>query len=312
MTISTKAKTFAGIALAAAALVGLSSCADPVASTEASSSSVDTEAEVPMPEFSQELHDALPQEILDAGEIRMAAIPLPPYVYKDSDGSTDIGLSVDTAAALEELLGIDIDLQIAPAISDVFTGFTSDKYDVSIAALSNIPSTQENYDFANWVAEFVVFLQTKEGAENDPVDSLESACGHTIATLQGGTAEQVLNDAQANCGDSPIDIALYKDQDSAVLAVSSGRADAAFSSQIPLTYYVEQDPDFVLSGANSTDNGFPPFWVGAFAPKGEPIVPVMLDSFNALKDAGTYDALLAKYGIEANAMDEFGMNMAQE
>src|SRR5690606_11413814 len=120
------------------------------------------------------------------------------------------------------------------------------------------------------------------GAENDPVDSLESACGHTIATLQGGTAEQVLNDAQANCGDSPIDIALYKDQDSAVLAVSSGRADAAFSSQIPLTYYVEQDPDFVLSGANSTDNGFPPFWVGAFAPKGEPIVPVMLDSFNAL------------------------------
>jgi polar amino acid transport system substrate-binding protein len=294
------------VSTAALTLLGLAGCAGPAAEGGASATA---ESDIPMPEFSQELQDLFPADIVESGTIRAATITLPPYSYKDADGTTNIGLTWDAVAAIEAATGLDVDLEVTPSISDVYTGFESDRYDLNLSPLSDIPATQANYDFANWIAEYVVFIQKKDAS--DPVDSLATACGHTIATLQGGTAQTVLESAQADC-DEPIDIALFGDQDSAILAVQSGRADAAFSSQIPLTYYTLQDDSLEISGANSTDNGFPPFWVGSSAPKGSPLIDPMLAVYNALREAGTYDALLEKYGIEANAMDEFGINMADE
>jgi polar amino acid transport system substrate-binding protein len=215
----------------------------------------------------------------------------------------------DTIAAIEAATGLEVELEVAPSVGDIYTGFESDRYDLNLSPLADIPATQANYDFAVWIAEYVVFIQPETAEET--IDSLDAACGTTIATLQGGTAQTVLENQQASC-DEPIDIALFGDQDSAILAVTSGRADAAFSSQIPLTYYTQQNDSLVISGANSTDNGFPPFWVGASAPTGDEIVPAMLATFEALQEAGTYDAILAKYGLEENAMDEFGFNLAEE
>jgi polar amino acid transport system substrate-binding protein len=202
-------------------------------------------------------------------------------------------------------LGINVTLDVAPTISDVYTGMTSGKYDANISPLSDIPAVEANYDFADWLAEYVVFIQEKTATAK--ITSLTSACGHTIATLQGGTAQTVLTNANKTCS-KPITIALFADQDSAILAVKSGRADAAFSSQIPLTYYVKNDSSLTLSGANSTKNGFPPFWVGASAPKGSPLVPALLAAMNDLKKSGTYTAILKKYGIQANAISTFGIN----
>ncbi|WP_127817741.1 transporter substrate-binding domain-containing protein [Microbacterium sp. CPCC 204701] len=301
--------TLARVAVAGVAtlsLLAMAGCATPAAEPAAVEET--TASELPTPEFSQEIQDLFPAEVVEAGVIRAAAIPLPPYSYKDADGTTDIGINWDTAAAIEALTGLDVELEVAPTQADIFTGFTSDRYDIGLSPLSNIPATQQNYDFAVWVAEYVVFIQTKDATVT--VDSLESACGATIATLKGGTAQTVLENASAKCADEPIDIALYADQDSAILAVKSGRADAAFSSQIPLTYYANQDDYLVLSGANSTDNGFPPFWVGTYAPKGSELIDPMLGVWNGLKEAGFYDALLTKYDIKGNAMDEFGINLA--
>lgn len=291
---------------AAISMLALAGCsaAEPAAEESAAA------AELSVPEFSQEIQDLFPADVVESGVIRAATIPLPPYSYKDSDGSTDIGISWDTVAAIEAITGLEVDLEVAPTQADIFTGFTSDRYDIGLSPLSDIPATQANYDFAVWVAEYVVFIQTETAGTT--VDSLGTACGATVATLQGGTAQAVLEAASAECADEPIDIALYADQDSAILAVKSGRADAAFSSQIPLTYYASQDENLVISGANSTDNGFPPFWVGAYEPKGGELIDPMLAVWNGLKDSGFYDELLAKYGIEDNAMDEFGINLADE
>lgn len=291
---------------AALTLAALAGCATATAQPTADDSGA--AVTLPTPEFDQGVQDLFPADVVSSGVIHAATIPLPPYSYKGADGSTDIGISWDTVAAIEAVTGLDVQLDVAPTQADIFTGFTSDRYDIGLSPLSDIPATQANYDFAVWVAEYVVFIQTKTASTK--VDSLESACGATIATLKGGTAQAVLEKASEGCGDEPIDIALYADQDSAILAVKSGRADAAFSSQIPLTYYATQDPNLVISGANSTDNGFPPFWVGTYAPKGSALIDPMLGVWNALKADGFYDALLEKYDIEGNAMDEFGKNLA--
>ncbi|NQX28059.1 transporter substrate-binding domain-containing protein [Microbacteriaceae bacterium VKM Ac-2854] len=295
---------FSTVAIAALALTGCSSTAADSDTTDAAAAS-----DIPTTAFSQEIHDSLPQEILDADELKLAGIILPPYAYFEDDGTTLQGFNLDVVDQLKSVLGVDISFETAPAITDMFTGLSSERFDASIAPLSDLPSTEESYDFADWLNEYVVFLVEKGNPAG--IDSLETACGTTIATLQGGTAEKVLTQASTDCetaGNKAITINTFTDQNTAVLAVQSGRADAAFSSQIPLSYYVSTDDSYELAGANQL-NGFPAFSIGAFAPKGSPLIQPLLDAFQEIRDSGAYDALLEKHGIEANAMDEFGINV---
>lgn len=300
-TKSKKTKMLLIPSIALGCTLALSACA---------SGSGSAQGGIPMPKLDQSLASSLPDSVKKSGTLKLATIQLPPYAYKGDDGTTLQGINVDTVEALKSLLGINVTLDVAPGVADIYTGFKSAKYDASIAPLSDIPSTQANYDFAVWLSEYVVFLQQKTVAKTAPVSSLTEACGHSIATIQGGTAQKVLETAQANCK-TPIKIDLYANQDAAILAVKSGRAEAAFSSQIPLTYYTKQDDTLTLMGANSTNNGFPPFWVGAFTPKNDPLAKTLLQAMDAMKAAGTYDAILKKWGITANKMDKFGMNLAQ-
>jgi polar amino acid transport system substrate-binding protein len=288
-------------AVTATALVACSSSSSAAPASTPSSSA----AGIPQPKYDKAAYSMLPASVKSAKVLKLATVPLPPYAYKAADGTTELGLNVDMVAALKKVFGINVTLDVAPTISDVYTGMTSGKYDANISPLSDIPAVEANYDFADWLAEYVVFIQEKTATAK--ITSLTSACGHTIATLQGGTAQTVLTTANKSCS-KPITIALFQDQDSAILAVKSGRADAAFSSQIPLTYYVKNDSTLTLSGANSTKNGFPPFWVGASAPKGSPLVPAILAAMNDLKKSGTYTAILKKYGIQDNAISTFGIN----
>jgi polar amino acid transport system substrate-binding protein len=300
-------------ALTVLALTACSSASPGGSSSATSASSAQAASSIPEPAYSAAIHNELPASVKSAGVLNLAAVPDPPYAYDESNGRTVVGLNVDMAAALQKVLGVKVNLAVAPTITDVFSGLTSGRYDASIAPLSDLPSTEQSYDFADWIKEYVVFLALKTTA--DPVSSLTTACGHTIATLQGGTAQTVLTTASKACtaaGKKPIAISLFADQNTAILAVESGRADAAFSSQILLTYYVKQDPALTLVGANSTSNGFPLFYVGAFAPKSSGLAQPLLDAFNAMEKSGTYAALLAKYGIQKNGIAAFGLNLGSK
>jgi polar amino acid transport system substrate-binding protein len=304
----------AGIAaVAALALAGCSSASSTGSASAASGSTAQAAVSIPEPAYSAAIHNELPASIKSSGVLNLAAVPLPPYVYYASNGTTVEGMNVDMATALQKVLGVKVNLSVAPTITEVFSGMESGRYDASIASLSDVASTEKSYDFADWLKEYVVFLAEK--STSDPVDSLTTACGHTIATIQGGTAQTVLTTASKACvaaGKKPITISLFADQSTAILAVESGRADAAFSSQMPLSYYVKQNPSLSLEGANSTSNGFPPFYVGAFAPKSSGLAQPLLDAFKAMQEAGTYKALLAKYGIAKNAISTFGINLSTQ
>ena len=59
--------------------------------------------------------------------------------------------------------------------------------------------------------------------------------------MAGGSAERVIKDQAEKCkadGKEAITVQSYTDQPSSILAVRSKRADAFFSSQAPLTYFV--------------------------------------------------------------------------
>ncbi|MCU1475815.1 MAG: amino acid transporter [Subtercola sp.] len=293
---------------ATAGILALTACSAGGGGSSAASATPSA-AQIPLTPFSQSIHDSLPPSVLAAGKLNLVSIVLPPYAYFGADGKTLQGLNVDMAAQMKSILGIDVTLQTVPAIADVATGLASGKFDASISPQSDMASTEATFSFADWLAEYVVFLVEKGNPKG--VTSLDTTCGKTIATLQGGTAETVLKQASTDCqtaGKPAVVINTFADQNTAVLAVQSGRADAAFSSQIPLSYFVETDPTLELAGTNQL-NGFPKFYVGAYALKGSPVVSPMLATLQAMKASGAYTALLNSYGISANAIDPFGLNL---
>ncbi len=300
--------TVVSTAIAVGLALGLVGCStsEPASDSSASTSSV----VIPEAKFSQELHDRLPQSVRDSGVLKLAGFQFPPYAYYAKDGTTLQGMYVEVAAALEQVFGVDVDFTVEPSIGDVATALKSKRAAASLSSLADLPTTEESFDFADWLREYVVFMVKKGNPEK--ITGLESTCGTTIATLQGGPSEKVLNEYTGECtksGREPITITTFADQNSAVLAVRSGRADAAFSQQIPLTYYVSQDPNFELAGVNQA-NGFPDLFFGAYALKGDPIVETLLGAFDALRTDGLYDAWLRKYGIESNRLENFGINLA--
>ncbi|MGO8426025.1 ABC transporter substrate-binding protein, partial [Rhizobium ruizarguesonis] len=80
-----------------------------------------------------------------------------------------------------------------------------------------------------------------------------------IAVMAGGSAEKVIQ-VQAEKfkadGKPALEVQSYTDQPSSILSVRSKRADAFFSSQAPLTYFVSQaNGKLELSGVGQK-NGF--------------------------------------------------------
>lgn len=305
-----KSNTFVktAVSIAAAAVVAIGSLA--ACSSDDDAAAPSSASSLPEVQFSQSLHDGLPESVKNSNTLRLAGFQFPPYAYYAEDGKTLQGMYVEVAAELKKLLGVEVEYEVLPSIGDIATALKSDRFDASLSSLADLPTTEESFDFADWFKEFVSFMVKKGNPKG--INSLDDTCGTSIATLQGGPSEQVLKKKTVECTDSgqqPIDIKTFADQNTAVLAVRSGRADAAFSQQIPLTYYVQQDPNFELAGINQA-NGFPDLYFGAYALKGKPVVNSLLGAFEALRDAGVYDALLKQYDIEANRLETFGINLA--
>ncbi|MGC0363850.1 polar amino acid transport system substrate-binding protein [Rhodococcus sp. 27YEA15] len=297
-------------AVAVGLAVSLVACSS--SDTPDTTTAVTSAVELPEASFNQALHDSLPSEIKDSGTLRLAGFQFPPYAYYSEDGKTLQGMYVEVAQSLEKVLGVKIDFNVEPSIGDVTTALKSGRADASLSSLADLPTTEETFDFADWIREYVIFMVKKGNPKN--ITDIDSTCGTSIATLQGGPSEKVLQTKTEECtkdGKEPINILTFADQNTAVLAVRSGRADAAFSQQIPLTYYVSQDSNFELAGVNQA-NGFPNLYFGAYALKDRPIVDVLLGAFESLRTDGLYDAWLTKYGIESNNLDDFGINLATQ
>jgi polar amino acid transport system substrate-binding protein len=130
--------------------------------------------------------------------------------------------------------------------------------------------------------------------------------------MAGGSAERVIQAQSRICqegGKEPVEVQSYTDQPSSILAVRSKRADAFFSSQAPLTYFVSQaNGQLELAGVGAS-NGFEDIYQGAVVAKGSPLGPLLLDALKVLMADGTYAAIMTKWGLENNMIKEPGINL---
>ena len=162
----------------------------------------------------------------------------------------------------------------------------------------------------DWVKEYVVFAVPKGNPRG--IASLDTACGHRVAVMAGGSAERVIQAQSEQCrstGKGAVEVQSFPDQPGAILAVRSRRSDAFFSSQAPLTYFVTQaNGQLELSGVGH-NNGFEDIYQGAVVAKNSPLGPILRDAIGVLMNNGTYAAIMRKWGLQNNMITAPGMNL---
>jgi polar amino acid transport system substrate-binding protein len=258
-----------------------------------------------------ELRARLPKEIVDAG--KMTAVnngSFPPYEIVT--GTELSGATKDISVAIGQLLGIEIDHASVAGLPALLSGIDSGRYQFAMGPVGDYPDRQKSNDFVDWVREYVVFAVQKGNPTG--IDSLDTACGKRIAVMSGGSAERVIKGQSEKCvadGKPAVEVQSFTDQPSSILAVRSKRSDAFFSSQAPLTYFVQQANGQLELAAVGKPNGFKDIYQGAVVPKGSPLAEVLRDSFKILMDNGTYAAIMKKWGLENNMIDKPGINQGQ-
>ncbi|WP_293799915.1 ABC transporter substrate-binding protein [uncultured Bosea sp.] len=272
----------------------------------------DASVKIAKQSVNEQLRARLPEAIRSAG--KMTAVnsgSFPPYEIVQSPTEVT-GASADLGDAVGELLGIKIEHATVNGLSSILTGIKAGRYQFAMGPVGDFKSRQEANDFVDWVREYVVFAVQKGNPGG--INSLDDACGKRIAVQSAGSAEKVIKAQAEKCaadGKPALTVQSYPDQPTSILAVRSKRADAFFSSQAPLTYFVQQSNGELELAAVGKSNGFSDLFQGAVVPKGAELGGVLKDAIKVLVDNGTYAAVMKKWGLENNKIEAPGINLSQ-
>jgi len=297
---------------AAATTLALGGCtADPDSSSSAPSTATGSPA-VEAQELDSTLQSELPESIRTAGTLASVNTgAFPPYQIIASDGSVT-GASADFQTAIGQLLGLKITDETVNSTAAVLTGMQGGRYELAFGPFGDLPARQEQATFVDWVQEHVVFAVPK----GNPADigDLSTTCGKDIGVQAATSAETVITAQSDTCvseGKPAVNILAFQDGPAAILAVQAGRASAFFSSQAPLTYYVQQSNDELELAGVGSDNGFGDLLQGAIVPKDSELAPVLLKAIQKLQENGTYGAIMEKWGLDQNELETPGINLAK-
>jgi polar amino acid transport system substrate-binding protein len=258
------------------------------------------------------LRARLPADIVASG--KMVSVndgSFPPYQIV-GDNNVMTGASADLEKAIGQLLGITIEDVTVGGLSAELTGIKGGRYNFSMGPVGDFKSRQDAADFVDWVQEYVVFAVQKGNPKH--IESLDSTCGTKVAVMAAGSAEKVIKAQAEKCkadGKPPLEVQSYTDQPTSLLAVRSRRADAFFSSQAPLTYFVQQSKGDLDLAAVGQSNGFEALVQGAVVAKGSPLGPLLHDCIKQLMANGSYAAIMKKWGLERNMIAAPGINLAK-
>ncbi|MCG8708607.1 ABC transporter substrate-binding protein [Brenneria sp. 4F2] len=267
--------------------------------------------EIAPQQVNDNLHARLPDDIKKTGVIKAVNNgSFPPYEIINGTHSLE-GASADLAKALGEVLGVKVEHASVSGLSSLLSGIQSGRYQFAMGPIGDFPARQEKNDFVDFVREFVVFAVRAGNPEK--INTLDDTCGKRVAVMSGGSAEQVIikqSKACTDAGKAAVAIQSYSDQPTSILSVRSERADAFFSSQAPLTYFVEQTNGQLELAGTGQHNGFEDLYQGSVFDKNSPLVPIIQEAYQLLFDNGTYAAIMKKWHLDDNMLPAPGVNLA--
>lgn len=269
------------------------------------------------PVMNQDIHDALPQKIQDAGELTIVISGAnPPWWVTDPGKAGEYtGAGAELMERVGEIMGVDIKVAAVPDVSGAFAAISSERYAFGFFPYADSvggPRERPGAEFVDVIQEVVPFLVLKGNPKK--VASMDTLCGVTVAALVNAATYKAAEAQKLKCEEKgeTLNVLGATSVPNGVLALRSGRADAFFTGGASLFYAAKESKgELEVVGADA-GNGFEGQFMGALLPKDSAITQPLLDSFQILFDNGEYEKIMKSWGLDREMIEKPGVNLYAE
>ena len=247
------------------------------------------------------LNAMLPAAIRSAGTIRVATnIPYPPWEMYTAVGSKQAtGIDYDLSQAIAAKLGVKASFD-QTVFDSIIPALLAGKEDMVMASMFDDATRQKQLDFVDYATDSYGILLPKGNPDN--ITSIQDLAGKTVA-VQSGTAQvgelQKLAKTFATAGKPKLTILQFPQDSDALLAVTSGKAQAQMDDQSVAAYTVktfDNGNTFVLLQDPTIATTFSNGIIGIGVPKTDTqLRDAVQKALQALITDGTYGQILNKY-----------------
>ena len=222
---------------------------------------------------------------VEAGKLTMATnATFPPYEMT-TDAGTIEGIDVDTAQAIAEKLGLELqidDMDFDAALLSVQQG----KADIAMAGITVTDERMAVMSFSDSYATGIQSIIVPEGSD---IASPDDLAGKKIGTQRGTTGYIYCSD---DFGDE--NVVAYDDGLTAVQALNNGQVDAVVIDNAPAQEFVAANPGLKVLDTSYAEEDYA---IGMA--KGSALEDAVNKALEELKADGTLQAIVDKY-INAN------------
>ncbi|SOD60805.1 amino acid ABC transporter substrate-binding protein, PAAT family [Streptomyces zhaozhouensis] len=312
--LTRRSRLAAAGAVAAAGVLLLGACGDQTDDADSGSGGSGSGGGGESGEAAGELFDLLPQDIQDAGEIKVGSdIAYAPIEFIDENDEI-AGIDPDIGAALGEVLGVDFVFENG-TFDGLILGLNNGRHDVIMSAMTDTAERQQGVsEDAEGGADFVNYFQAGSAllvAADNPegVESVDDLCGLSVAAQQGTANEAVIEAAQENC-DEPIEPVINEVDSESITALQNGRADVVVTDY-PVALYNELTAgggDLFTVVGEQIDAA--PYGI-AVSKENTELRDALQAAVQEIIDNGAYAEVLAEWSAEAGAIEEATVNAGE-
>jgi len=238
----------------------------------------------------------LPDDIKQKGTLAVAMpLDFEPFNYLD-EKNEQTGLDVDMIRAIGDKLGLKVDIQRI-GFASMIPSVSGGRVDAAMSAMGILPARLPLVSFVRY-GHFSNGLVVRKG--NPTNIRNDAACGHTIAVEKGTQPLLVWQKKSDECvaaGKPKIELLVFEGKGPQVLAVESGRAEAAgvgFATAIVAAKHsngkLDAAPGGPVPGA-TVECGI------AFNKQNVKLGQAMEAALKALVKDGTYDKIFEKWSL---------------
>ncbi|WP_198655140.1 ABC transporter substrate-binding protein [Streptomyces geranii] len=284
----------------------LAGCADPAGPSAAGSADESSGTPAATSAIAEDaaLAAKVPAALKASGITIASDVSYPPMDFFDTDNKTVIGAEADLARALGTVLGVKVTITNVP-FDSIIPGLQAGKYQLGLSSFTDTAEREKVVDFVTYFNAGTSLLVPAGNPKSlKPED--DSLCGRTVAVAKGSTQALVDLPDRAKTCKSAIKVSTFPDGTGVNLAVTSGRADAALADSPVAAYAAKQSGGKLEVVGDSYGNA--PF--GIAVQKKSELTALLKSALESLGTTGGYRQILAKWGLESGALDEFQINAA--
>ena len=212
-----------------------------------------------------------------------------PMEFRDDDNDL-VGFDIDLGNALAEQLGVKAEF-VTVAWDGIFTGLTSNQYDVIISSTSITPERQESYSQSDpYIANGIVIVSRVD--DTSKATTFEELAGSTVGVQLETSADVAAQTLQEETG-TDITLKQFDGMLDAFSALEGKQIDYVMTDEAVAQYYVAQKPEtFVISTTTPLTNEP----IGVTARKEDTALTEKInEALKKLKEDGTLKSISEKW-----------------